>query len=214
MESRVEVVGVVEDGKYRTLTEDQQPAMFFPFLQDDSSNTWLVVRSKRDPSEMAAALESTLRGIDSGLPLTIEAWTEEMGFALFAARVASVALGVMGLLGAMLAITGVFGMASYVVSRRLRELGIRVALGAGKRAVLSASLGRALRLLAIGSAAGLVLGVLATRVLSHIVYQATPMDPMVLGGVVAAMLLIGLVASWIPARRALAADPLLLLREE
>jgi predicted permease len=212
--SRVEVVGVIEDGKYRTLTEDQQPAMFFPFLQNDSSNTWLVVRSKRGPSEMAAALESTLHGIDSGLPLTIETWTQEMGFALFAARVASVALGVMGLLGAMLAITGVFGMASYVVSRRLRELGIRMALGAGKRAVLSASLGRAFRLLAIGSAAGLVLGVLAARVLSHIVYQATPMDPMVLGGVVAAMLLIGLAASWIPARRALAADPLLLLREE
>jgi ABC-type antimicrobial peptide transport system permease subunit len=89
-----------------------------------------------------------------------------------------------------------------------------VALGAGKRAVLSASLGRALRILAIGSAAGLVLGVLASRVLSHIVYQATPMDPVVLGGVAAAMFLIGLVASWIPARRALAADPLLLLREE
>jgi predicted permease len=212
--SRVEVVGVVEDGKYRTLTEDQQPAMFFPFLQNDSSNTSLVVRSRRDPSEMAAALESTLHGIDSGLPLTIETWTQEMGFALFAARVASVALGVMGLLGAMLAVTGVFGMASYVVSRRLRELGIRVALGAGKRAVLNASLGRAFRLLAIGSAAGLVLGVLATRVLAHIVYQATPKDPMVLGGVVAAMLLIGLVASWIPARRALAVDPLLLLRDE
>jgi len=80
--------------------------------------------------------------------------------------------------------------------------------------VLNASLGRAFRLLAVGSAVGLILGVLATRVLAHIVYQATPKDPMVLGGVVAAMLLIGLVASWIPARRALAADPLLLLREE
>ncbi|MGD0156045.1 MAG: ABC transporter permease [Terracidiphilus sp.] len=213
---RVEVVGVVEDGKYQTLTEDQQPAMFFSFLQNDSSNTWLVVRSKRDPAGMAAALESTLHGIDSSLPLTIKTWTDEMdgGVSLFAARAATVALGVLGLLGAMLAVTGVFGMASYVVSRRLRELGIRVALGAGTRAVLSASVGRAFRLLAFGSAAGLVLGVLATRILSHIVYQATPKDPMVLGGVVAAMLLIGLVASWIPARRALAADPLVLLREE
>ena len=133
---------------------------------------------------------------------------------MFAARVASVALGVLGLLGAMLAVTSVFGMASYVVSRRLRELGIRMALGAGKREVLRASLGRAFRLLAIGSAAGLTLGVMATRVLSHIVYQATPKDPMVLGGVVVAMLLFGVVAAWIPARRALAADPLLLLREE
>ncbi|MGA2569410.1 MAG: ABC transporter permease [Terracidiphilus sp.] len=211
---RAEVVGVVEDGKYQTLTEDQQPATFFSFLQMQESPTWLVVRSGRDPGEMAGALERTLHGLDSGLPLTIRTWTEEMDFALFAARVATAALGVLGLLGAMLAVTGVFGMASYVVSRRLRELGIRVALGAGKREVLRASLGRAFRLLAIGSAAGLVLGVAATRVLSHIVYQATPKDPMVLGGVAAAMLLIGLVAAWIPARRALAVDPLILLREE
>jgi len=105
-------------------------------------------------------------------------------------------------------------MASYVVSRRLRELGIRVALGAGKREVLRASLGRAFRLLTIGSAVGLALGLLATRVLSFIVYQATPKDPLVLSGVILTMLLLGLVASWIPARRALAVDPLILLREE
>ncbi|MGA2572103.1 MAG: ABC transporter permease [Terracidiphilus sp.] len=212
--NRAIVVGVVEDGKYRTLTEDQQPAMFFSFLQHQSSYMALVVRSGRDPAEMAAALERTLHGLDSSLPLKTETWTGAMDTALFAPHVATVALGTLGLLGAMLAVTGVFGMASYVVSRRLRELGIRVALGAGKREVLRASLGRAFRLLAIGSVAGLALGVLASRVLSHIVYQATPKDPMVLGGVVATMLLLGLVASWIPARRALAADPLVLLREE
>ncbi len=105
-------------------------------------------------------------------------------------------------------------MASYVVSKRLRELGIRVALGAGQRQILHASMGRAFRLLAIGSAAGLVLGVLATRVLSFIVYQATPRDPLVLGGVVATMLLLGLSAARIPARRALAVDPVILLRDE
>ena len=87
---------------------------------------------------------------------------------------ATVALGVLGVLGAMLAITGIFGMASYAVSKRLRELGIRVALGANRREVLGAALGRAFRLLAIGSVAGIILGVLATRVLSYIVYQATP----------------------------------------
>jgi ABC-type antimicrobial peptide transport system permease subunit len=105
-------------------------------------------------------------------------------------------------------------MASYVVSKRMRELGIRVALGAGRGQILRASLGRALRLLAIGSAVGLVLGVLATRVLSYIVYQATPKDPLVLGGVCLTMMLLGMVAAWIPARRALAVDPLVLLREE
>jgi predicted permease len=212
--SRAEVVGVVEDGKYRTLTENQQPAMFFSFQQHPSSGTWLVVRSRRNPQEIAGALEKSLHGLDSGLPIQVRPWTEEMHTALFPARVATLALGILGLLGAMLAVTGVFGMASYVVSKRMRELGIRVALGAGRGQILRASLGRALRLLAIGSAVGLVLGVLATRVLSYIVYQATPKDPLVLGGVCLTMMLLGMVAAWIPARRALAVDPLVLLREE
>ena len=212
--SRAEVVGVVEDGKYRTLTENQQPAMFFSFQQHPSSGTWLVVRSRRNPQEIAGALEKSLHGLDSGLPIQVRPWTEEMHTALFPARVATLALGILGLLGAMLAVTGVFGMASYVVSKRMRELGIRVALGAGRGQILRASLGRALRLLAIGSAVGLVLGVLATRVLSYIVYQATPKDPLVLGGVCLTMMLLGMVAAWIPARRALAVAPLVLLREE
>jgi len=211
---RIQVVGVVEDGKYETLTEDQQPAMFYSFLQEPSSNTWILVRSDRDPQEISAAMQRSLRAIDSSVPIEFTTWTSELDSALFAARVATVALGVLGLLGAMLAITGIFGMASYVVSKRLRELGIRVALGADRRKVLGAALGRAFRLLSIGSAAGMVLGLLATRVLSFIVYQATPKDPLVLGGVVLTMLAVGLVASWIPARHALAVDPAILLREE
>jgi predicted permease len=212
--NRAQVVGVVEDGKYRTLTEDQQPAMFFSFQQHQESGTWLIVRSNRTPEEMAAALDRTLHGLDSSLPLSIRSWTDAMDSALFAARVATVALGVLGLLGAMLAITGVFGMASYAVSKRMRELGIRVALGAGRQEVLRAALGRALRLLACGSLAGLLLGLTATRMLSYIVYQATPRDPIVLCGVIATMLVLGLLASWIPARRALAVNPLILLRED
>jgi predicted permease len=212
--NRAEVIGVVEDGKYRTLTEDQQPAMFFTFLQQPQSGTFILVRSQRDPQEMAAALQQALRGIDSSVPISIRPWSAELSSALFAARVATVALGVLGLLGAMLAITGIFGMASYVVSRRLRELGIRVALGASRKHVLRASLGRAFTLLGAGSVAGLVGGVFLSRVLAFIVYQATSRDPLVLGGVVATMLLLGLVAAWIPARRALSVDPLILLREE
>jgi predicted permease len=211
---RVEIVGVVEDGKYETLTEDPQPAMFYSFLQQPASETWLLVRSGREPQEIAAALLRSVRSLDPTLPLEIKPWNSELDSALFAARVATVALGVLGLLGAMLAITGIFGMASYVVSKRLRELGIRVALGASQRMVLGAALGRSFRLLAIGSAAGMILGVLATRLLSVIVYQATPKDPVVLGGVVLTMLAVGLVASWIPARHALAVDPMVLLREE
>jgi ABC-type antimicrobial peptide transport system permease subunit len=207
-------VGVVEDGKYETLTEDQQPAMFYSFLQQPSNNVRLIVRSERAPQEVAAALQRSMRSLDPGLPLEIRTWNSELGSALFAARVATVALGVMGLLGAMLAMTGIFGMASYVVTKRLRELGIRVALGANHGNVLSAALGRAFRLLAIGSVTGMILGVLATRVLSSIVYQATPRDPIVLGGVTLTMLFVGLLAAWIPARHALAVDPMILLREE
>ena len=211
---RVEVVGVVEDGKYETLTETPQPAMFYSFLQEPSGGTWIIVRSQRAPEEVAGALQRSLRRLDPSLPLDIKSWNTELDYALFAARVATVALGVLGVLGAMLAITGIFGMASYAVSKRLRELGIRIALGANRREVLGAALGRAFRLLAIGSAAGIILGVLATRVLSYIVYQATPKDPIVLGGVILSMLAVGMLAAWIPARHALAVDPMILLREE
>jgi predicted permease len=212
--NRAEVVGVVEDGKYQTLTEDQRPAMFFSFLQHPGSDTRIIVRSQRDPHEVAAALHRSMHSLDSALPLEISTWNSELDSALFASRVATVALGVLGLLGAMLAITGIFGMAAYTVSKRLREFGIRIALGANQRRVLGAALGRAFQLLSIGSAAGIILGVLATRILSSIVYQATPKDPLILGGVVLTMLCVGLVAAWIPARRALAVDPMILLRDE
>jgi len=211
---RAEVVGVVEDGKYRTLTEDQQPAMFFSFLQHPSSNTWLLVRSNRDPQEISTALEKALHGLDAAMPIVVRPWRQTMDSALFAARVATVALGVLGLLGAMLAVTGIFGMASYTVSKRLRELGIRMALGARRKQVLRTALGRAFVLLSVGSVAGLALGLLATKVLSFIVYQATPNDPVVLAGVIVSMLVIGLVAAWIPAQRALEVNPVILMREE
>ena len=212
--TRAEVVGVVEDGKYRTMTENQQPAMFFSFLQQQASGTWLVVRSERDPDQIARALERSLRALDAGLPIVVRPWDQELSSALFTARVAAVALGVLGLLGAMLAVTGIFGMASYTVSKRLRELGIRMALGARRKQLLRAALGRAFVLLSAGSAAGLVLGLLATKVLSYIVYQASPNDPVVLGGVVLTMLALGLAAAWIPAQKALAVDPMILLRED
>jgi predicted permease len=212
--TRVQIVGIVEDGKYFNLAENQQPAMFFPILQSPASLTWLVVRSKDDPQQLATAIRSKVRDLDKGLPLYISPWSKEMGAVLFAPRMATVALGVLGVLGAMLSITGVFGMAAYSVSKRMKELGIRMALGAQRKEVLQAALGRAFKLLAFGSAAGLVLGILASRVLASIVYQATSRDPLVLAGVVLAMSLLGLLATWIPARRALSVDPVMLLREE
>jgi predicted permease len=212
--TRVRVVGLVEDGKYKNLTEVQQPAMFLPLLQSPASWTWLVVRSSRDPQELAVAMRSVLRDIDPGMVLEIRPWSTELGGILFPSRMATVSLGVLGMMGAMLSITGIFGMAAYSVSKRLRELGIRIALGAKRKEVLQAALGRAFTLLAIGSGVGLVLGLLATKVLAFIVYQATPRDPLVLVGVVIAMSLLGLLATWIPAQRALSVNPMILLREE
>jgi predicted permease len=212
--TRVQVVGVVEDGKYMSLTENQNAAMFLPFLSSPASSSQVLVRSRRDPQELAAAMRNKLRELDSGLPVDIEPWNDYLQVVMFPARVATAALGVLGLMGAILSITGIFGMAAYSVSKRLKELGIRVALGAQRREVLGPALGRAIKLLAAGSAAGLALGVLASRVLASIVYQATPRDPLVLAGVVAAMLLLGLLATWIPAQRALTVNPLVLLRDD
>ena len=210
----VQVVGVVEDGKYFSLTEAQQAAMFLPFLQSPSSAAYLLVRSHRDAQEIATALRSKLRELDAGLPLDTKSWNELLEVVLFPSHMAATALGVLGMMGAMLSITGIFGMAAYSVSKRRKELGIRIALGAQRKEVLQAALGRACKLLVVGSAAGLVLGILASRVLASIVYQATPRDPLVLAGVVLAMLLLGLLATWIPAQRALSLNPLTLLREE
>jgi ABC-type lipoprotein release transport system permease subunit len=142
---------------------------------------------RKSPGFTIAAILNLALAIDVGLPVDIQPWNHELGGALFASRVATVSLGVLGGMGAMLAITGIFRMAAFSVSKRLRELGIRVALGAQRREVLQAVLGRPLKLLLAGSAAGVVMGLLATRVLA---------------------------ASWIPAQRALSVDPLLLLREE
>jgi predicted permease len=212
--TRVQVAGVVEDGKYLSLTENREPAIFLPFVRSPSSQSYLVLRSSRDPQQLAAAMRSKLRELDEGLPVDIATWNTLLDVVLFPSRVATMALGVLGMMGAILSITGTFGMAAYSVSKRLRELGIRVALGAQRREVLKAALGRALKLLAFGSAAGLLLGILASRVLAFVVYSATPRDPLVLAGVVLAMSLLGLLATWIPARRALSVDPLIMLREE
>ena len=212
--TRLEVVGVVENGKYSSLTEEQWAVYFRPLLQAPQTATWEVVRTDGDPQQLAPQVYQTLRGLDSALPFTLVTWHKELDGTLFGARMAAISLGVLGLLGALLSITGIFGMAAYSVNKRLKDLGIRVALGAGRREVVGTALGRALKLLGVGSAAGLVLGLLASRVLASIVYEATPRDPLVLGGVVLAMLLLGLAATWIPAQRAVNVDPLVLLREE
>jgi len=209
-----EIVGVVADGKYRTITEEQRPAMFFPLAQDPNSNFFLVVRSQALRTGVAPSLQRLISGLDSNLPYTVDSWSQALDLALFPSRAATIALGVMGLLAAMLAVTGIFGMAAYSVSKRMKELGIRVALGAQPLQLMKAALARPVFLLLSGSVAGLILGMLSSGVLAHIVYQASPHDPLVLLGVVITMTLLGALATWVPARRAQTVDPARLLREE
>jgi ABC-type antimicrobial peptide transport system permease subunit len=128
--------------------------------------------------------------------------------------VATVALGLFGAFGLLPSITGTFGLASYTVSRRLREMSIRVALGAQAKQILSAALGRMLILLGSGSVVGIVLGVAASRLLSAIVYQASAQDPFVLASVAFTMVLTGSLSVAGPVRRALHIDPATLLREQ
>ncbi|WP_353072565.1 ABC transporter permease [Tunturiibacter gelidoferens] len=212
--ARLQVVGIAEDGKYGSLTEDPQPVMFLPILQSPSNSAYLVVRSSRDPEQLAQAIRDTLRNMDAGLPVYIQTRYKALDAFLFGPRMATISLGVLGVMGAMLSVVGIFGMASYSVSKRLREFGIRIALGAQKKELLHAALGRTFRLLAFGSAVGLLFGLAAGKVIAFIVSQATPWDPIVLGGVLLTMLFLGLLAGCVPARRALGTDPLILLREE
>jgi predicted permease len=209
-----EVVGVAENGKYRDLQESPQPAVYLPYAQTGYSDAAFVVRSPRAPNEMTAALERALGGIEPNVPITVQSWSSTLDDQLLPARAATVALGVMGLLAAMLAVTGIFGMAAYNVSRRMKELGIRAALGARRTQLMRAAVGRPLALLATGSFLGLGCGILAAGLLGRLVYQANPRDPLVLAGVVGTMALLGAIATYVPARRALKLDPSVLMREE
>jgi predicted permease len=209
-----EVVGLAEDGKYHDLEESPYPVAYLPVAQAEDDETIFIVRSPRSASEMTAALRHTLGAAAPNVTMGMQSWSDVIEGELLPAKAATVALSAMGLMAAMLAVTGIFGMAAYSVSRRMKELGIRVALGAGRARVMQSAVGRPLALLLCGLAVGLTLAVLAKPLMGRIVYQAEPRDPLVLGGVLVTMMVIGMAASWIPARRALQVDPSHLMRED
>ena len=212
-ERLTEVVGVVEDGKYHNLVESPAAAAFVPLAQNMGAAV-LVVRASLPPSQIGASLLHALRSVQPNAPIKLQTWPEALARVLYPARAAAFALGVMGLFAVMLALTGIFGTAAHNVSRRIKDLGIRMALGARGAQVVSAAVGRPTALLAVGSAFGLLAAVAAGRLLGRIVYQAQPGDPTVLAGAVLAMALIGVAGSAIPALRALAFDPSRLMRDE
>ena len=210
-----EVVGVVEDGKYESLTESQSPVIFWPILQNHDSTTTLEVRASLPATLVVDEVRQTMARIDPELPLYGTGSLDQMlGFAFFPAHAAAVALSAFGVLAIMLAVTGIHGLVSYAVARRVREIGIRMAVGASPLQVLRLVLGRIAVLLIIGSAIGLALALATGQVLASVVYGASPRDPLLLAAVLVTIVLLGLFSSWAPTRRALRIDPMAALRYE
>jgi predicted permease len=216
----IQIVGIVGDGKYFSLSEEPDEAAFFPITQRPGTKTSFIVRTGPDASEaavneMAATVRKVVRDLDPSVPIReASPWRNQLGLTFFVSQVATVALGIFGAFGLLLSIAGTFGLASYTVSKRLRELSIRVALGAQAKEILEAALGRMLILLTTGSVIGLVLGAAASRLLAAIVYQASAQDPFVLVAVAFTMLLTGCLSVAGPVRRTLHIDPANVLREQ
>ena len=211
----IEVVGLVEDGKYESLTEMSTPAFFHPIVRSPNTTTVLLLRSRLPESEASAQLRQAIAALDPQLPVYgLGGIRQMLGMAYFPARTATAALTAFGLLALMLAVTGIYGLAAYTVSRRVHEIGVRVAIGARPSQVLRSVMGRTGGLLLTGCCAGLLMGLASTRLLASVVFQATPRDPLVIAAVGATMVLVALGATWMPARRAVSVDPIRSLRHE
>lgn len=211
----VEVIGVVNDGKYESLTESPQPVVFKPILQSYNSTTTLLVRSELAEGQMVAQMRRAVAQLDPGLPLYGTGSLQQMlGFAFFPSQAAAVALSAFGVLAIVLAATGINGLVAYAVSRRVREIGIRMAIGARPSEVLRLVLARMAALLMAGAMLGLVLAIAAGQVLASVIYQASPRDPLALAAVALTIIGIGILSCWAPARRALRIDPMVALRYE
>jgi len=216
--ARFEIVGVVEDGKYVDPGEDPQPAIFLAYAQGigqyiTSGPVTVLVRSHLPQDQITRVLHNTLSQLVTTAPISVLSWSDAIDRSMMPARTAAIALGIMGLMAALLAATGIFGMASYSVSKRMREQGIRMALGAQRFQVMCSTLSRPILILLGGACMGLIGGVLAVHLLAHLISFPSTSDPLLLLGVALTMMLLGVAATWVPARRALAIDPARLLRE-
>jgi ABC-type antimicrobial peptide transport system permease subunit len=190
-------------------------AAVFRSLQDWSPSTTVVARSSMPETETVNLLWRSVLELDQTISIFAAAsLTDQLGLVLFPARIAGAVLSAFGLLALVLAATGVSGIVSYSVSRRTREIGIRMALGASAGQVLGVVLARVAWLLAIGTVAGLSLALAAGRFFSQILYGVSPWDPVTYSLVVGLMAAVAFAACWLPARRAIGTDPLTALRTE
>jgi predicted permease len=211
----IQIVGVAKDGKYLSIGESPRPMIYFPLLQSYESSVTLVARTGQDPRSAIAAIRSEIRQLDPTLPLyDAETVSEQLGLVFFPARLAAVMLGAFGFLALVLAAVGIYGIVSFASRRRIREIGIRVALGATRSRVVLLVIRRALTLVSIGLALGLAGAFALTRFLSGILYGVSATDSIAFLSVGFVLAFVALAASWIPARLAAGADPISSLRYE
>jgi predicted permease len=213
----VEIVGVARDGKYRVLAEDPQPYFYVPLTQHFTAQRTLQIRSEMPPESLAPIVQHEIQALDANDPIEeIQTMKESLGGTLgyFIYRLGASLAATMGLLGLLLAVVGVYGVVSYAATQRTQELGIRMALGASPRRILTLLLRQGAQLVSAGLVFGLVGAWLLTRAMSHMLVGVSPSDPLTYVSVAALLSFITLLACWIPARRAMRVDPMVALRYE
>jgi putative ABC transport system permease protein len=209
-----QVIGIVETGKYMNPTEPDTPVFFQSMLQQYNTTTTMVVRSSLPERQMTENIRHTMSQLDPELPLFgAGGLSQVLRFAFFPGNAAVIALSAFGLLAIVLAITGIHGLVAYGVARRVHEIGIRVAIGATPRQVIKLVLSKTFWLLGLGALIGLVLSLASGKLLKTVIY-GSPRDPLVFAGVCLAMIVLGLISSWAPMRRALQIEPTVALRHE
>jgi ABC-type antimicrobial peptide transport system permease subunit len=209
----VRVAGVVETGKYKTLGEEPTPLLYQPVQQRYTGHLAFVVRTAGDPLAVARSFRSVIHQLDPRLAL-FETGTmrQALEFATFSTRLSGVLFGIAGVLALMLAASGLYGVVAYVVAQRTREIGIRMALGAGKAEVLKTVMRHSLALTGAGILIGSGLALAATRVLRSLLFEISPTDVFTFGGVAVGLFGIAALATYLPARAAMAVDPVQVLK--
>ncbi|HKC89594.1 MAG TPA: ADOP family duplicated permease, partial [Blastocatellia bacterium] len=209
-----QIVGVASDGKYWTIGEDPQSFVWYPIGKQLAFN-YLLVRTSAKPETVIGAIRGEFRKLDPNLPVTdVKTLTEHMSLSLFPARAFASLLSAFGLLALALAAIGIFGVMSYAVSQRTREIGVRMALGAGAKDIFKLVIGRGLLLTSIGVGVGLALALVGTRLISSLLYSVSAVDPLTFAGVTSLLVAVAFLACYFPARRAMKTDPMVALRYE
>jgi putative ABC transport system permease protein len=207
------VVGIVGDVKHYGLDGEARAELFMPAWQQPLNGMALVVRTASDPKAFVETIRREILAIDPEQPIyDVSAMVDVVSRSVFLPRISMLLLGAFALTALLLAVVGIYGVVSYSVTQRTRELGVRMALGAAAGDTLRLVLGRSLRLVAAGTVCGLVASFAVTRVMAGLLYDVSPLDPVVFGGVSVVLAAAGLVASLVPARRATRVDPIEALR--